>query len=220
MNSIKLCISKCFCGHQGRIRYGYQVTSVAALLLLWLRIAGKLVPVSKLVGFPDGSEVKNLPAMLETGVWSLDFWKIPQRRAQQPSPVFFPGEFHWQRSLAGYTVQKVAKSWMWLKCLSTHARTGKLVNSFLCYVSKSSGLWGPRRPGFEPWFSGGHWLWGSVKMGIIVIYTQSRVDVKLNMLIIHTHTHTHTHTYIYLHPSVCHTVGTQYCWLLLLYIEW
>ena len=28
--------------------------------------------------------------------------KIP-RRAWQPTPVFFPGEFHGQRSLAGYS---------------------------------------------------------------------------------------------------------------------
>jgi len=28
--------------------------------------------------------------------------KIPWRRAQQPTPVFLPGEFHGQRSLAGY----------------------------------------------------------------------------------------------------------------------
>ena len=28
--------------------------------------------------------------------------KIPWRRAWQPSPVFLPGEFHGQRSLAGY----------------------------------------------------------------------------------------------------------------------
>ena len=28
--------------------------------------------------------------------------KIPWRRAWQPTPVFLPGEFHGQRSLAGY----------------------------------------------------------------------------------------------------------------------
>jgi len=28
--------------------------------------------------------------------------KIPWRRAWQPIPVFLPGEFHGQRSLAGY----------------------------------------------------------------------------------------------------------------------
>ena len=29
--------------------------------------------------------------------------KIPWRRAWQPSPVFLPGEYHGQRSLAGYS---------------------------------------------------------------------------------------------------------------------
>ena len=29
--------------------------------------------------------------------------KIPCKRAWQPIPVFFPGEFHGQRSLAGYS---------------------------------------------------------------------------------------------------------------------
>ena len=31
--------------------------------------------------------------------------KIPWRRAWQPTPVFFPGESHGQRSLAGYSPQ-------------------------------------------------------------------------------------------------------------------
>ena len=32
--------------------------------------------------------------------WS---WKMPWKRAQQPTPVFLPGESHGQRSLAGYS---------------------------------------------------------------------------------------------------------------------
>ena len=35
----------------------------------------------------------------------------PWRREWQPTPVFLPGEFHGQRSLASYTVHRVAKSW-------------------------------------------------------------------------------------------------------------
>ena len=36
---------------------------------------------------------------------SFDPWirKIPWRRKWQPTPVFLPGEFHRQRSLAGYS---------------------------------------------------------------------------------------------------------------------
>ena len=46
--------------------------------------------------------VKNLPAMRETWVRS---WvgKIPWRRERLPTLVFWPGEFHGQRSLAGYS---------------------------------------------------------------------------------------------------------------------
>ena len=46
--------------------------------------------------------VKNLPAMRGP---RFDPWvrKIPWRRAWQPTSVFLPGEFHGQRSLAGYS---------------------------------------------------------------------------------------------------------------------
>ena len=45
--------------------------------------------------------VKNLPIMQETQVQSLG-WEDPWRREWLPAPVFLPGEFHEQRSLAGY----------------------------------------------------------------------------------------------------------------------
>ena len=46
--------------------------------------------------------VKNLPAMEKTYVQT---WvrKIPWRREWQPTPVFLPGEFHGQKSLAVYS---------------------------------------------------------------------------------------------------------------------
>ena len=37
--------------------------------------------------------------------------KIPWRREWLPTPVFLPGESHGQRSLVGYTVRRVTKSW-------------------------------------------------------------------------------------------------------------
>ena len=46
-------------------------------------------------GFPGGSAVNAMP---ETQVR-----KIPWRRKWQPTPVFLPGEFHGQRSLAVYS---------------------------------------------------------------------------------------------------------------------
>ena len=46
--------------------------------------------------------IQNLPAMQRLG---CDPWvgKIPWRREWLLTPVFFPGEFHGQRSLAGYS---------------------------------------------------------------------------------------------------------------------
>ena len=53
--------------------------------------------------------VKNLPAMQRP---RFDPWfgKIPWRRKWQPTPVFLPGEFQGQRSLA----HRVTKNWTWL----------------------------------------------------------------------------------------------------------
>ena len=51
--------------------------------------------------------VKNLPANAgDTRHW-FDLWvgKIPWMRTWQPTPVFSPGEFHCQASLAGYNPQ-------------------------------------------------------------------------------------------------------------------
>ena len=63
-------------------------------------------------GFPGGSAVKNLPAIQdpqETRIRSLG-WE--GRRAWQPTPVFFPGESHGQRSLAGYNPKYCQESEM------------------------------------------------------------------------------------------------------------
>ena len=46
--------------------------------------------------------VKNLPAMQETWVQSLD-QEDPLEKDWQPTPVFLPGESHGQRSLVGYS---------------------------------------------------------------------------------------------------------------------
>ena len=47
--------------------------------------------------------VKNLHAMQETQVRFLG-QEGPWRRKWQPTPVFLPGEFYGQRSLAGYNL--------------------------------------------------------------------------------------------------------------------
>ena len=62
-------------------------------------------------GFPDGS-VKNLPAMWETWIQSLE--KIPWRREWQPTPVFLLEEFHGQKpgELRSMGMQNVRQDWM------------------------------------------------------------------------------------------------------------
>ena len=52
--------------------------------------------------FFGGSDSRSLPAMWETGVQSLN-WEDPLEKKRQPTPVFFPGESHGQRSLVGYS---------------------------------------------------------------------------------------------------------------------
>ena len=46
--------------------------------------------------------VKNLPAMKETWIISLG-QEGPLEMGMQATPVFLPGEFHGQKSLAGYS---------------------------------------------------------------------------------------------------------------------
>ena len=56
---------------------------------------------SILPGFPGGSDSKE-SAMQETEVWSLG-QEDPLEKERQPTPAFLPGEFHGQRSQAGYS---------------------------------------------------------------------------------------------------------------------
>ena len=46
--------------------------------------------------------VKNLSAMQETQV-QFPGWEDPLEKGMTTTPVFLPGEFHGQRSLAGYS---------------------------------------------------------------------------------------------------------------------
>ena len=57
--------------------------------------------------------VKNLPANAGDTRDTVSFpglGKIPWRREWLPTPVFLPGEFHGQRSLAGYVPWGCKKS--------------------------------------------------------------------------------------------------------------
>ena len=59
----------------------------------------------RLLGFPGGSVVKNLPANAgDAGVMGLilGWGRSPEGKKWQSTPVFLPGESHGQGSLAGY----------------------------------------------------------------------------------------------------------------------
>ena len=66
----------------------HLVFSVSRILAIWASLGAQMA--------------KNLPAMQETQVQSLG-QEDPWRREWMPTPVFLPGEFHGQRSLAGYS---------------------------------------------------------------------------------------------------------------------
>ena len=54
-------------------------------------------------GFPGGSVVKNLPANAGDTDSIPESGRFLGRRKWKPTPVFFPGEYHGQRSLVGYS---------------------------------------------------------------------------------------------------------------------
>ena len=54
-------------------------------------------------GFPGGSEGKESSCQCRRPWFDPWIRKIPWRWEWQPTPVFLPGEFHGQRSLAGYS---------------------------------------------------------------------------------------------------------------------
>ena len=79
---------------------GHTIVNNKNQLFLYLYIS-----ICRIWGFPGGPVVKNPPAIQEpqeAWVRSLG-WKIPWRRAWQPTPVFLPGESHGQRSLVSYS---------------------------------------------------------------------------------------------------------------------
>ena len=57
------------------------------------------------MGFPGASVVKNLPANAgDTRDMGLMLsQEVPWRRKWQHTPVFLPGKFHGQKSVAGYS---------------------------------------------------------------------------------------------------------------------
>ena len=87
--------------------------------------------------------VKNLPANAgDSKRWGFDPWvrKIPWRGAQQPTPVFLPGDptdrGAWEAAAHG-----IAKSQTWLKRLSTHAPLKSTFSLFLAGWPQRSNTW-------------------------------------------------------------------------------
>ena len=81
--------------------------------MLWLHCTPRASLVAQMV--------KNLSAMQETQVQSLD-GEDPQEKRMATTPVFLPGEFHGQRSLAGYSPwgRKELETTEWLTLLHFH----------------------------------------------------------------------------------------------------
>ena len=52
--------------------------------------------------------------------------KSPWKRASQPTPVFWPGESHGQRSLVGYSCKRVRYNWSNLACTEKHWQLSSL----------------------------------------------------------------------------------------------
>ena len=63
--------------------------------------------------FPDGISGKKFNCQCRRHGFDPWVWKIPWRRKWQPTPVLLLGEFHGQRSLAGYR-PGAAKSQDWV----------------------------------------------------------------------------------------------------------
>ena len=85
--------------------------------------------------------VKNPPAMQETWVQSLG-WEDPLQKGMATHPVFWPGEFHGQRSLAGYSPWGHKKSKMTVQLLFSLLSVGfvvlKVQNNNVIYLNGNS----------------------------------------------------------------------------------
>ena len=82
--------------------YGDQITKIMHLEAVYLNhtVRNNRKESDRLTHFSAGKEI-----CPQCGRPEFDSWigKIPWRREQPPTPIFSPGEFHGQRSLAGYS---------------------------------------------------------------------------------------------------------------------
>ena len=94
--------------------------------------------------------------MRQTWIWSL-VWKIPGRREREPTPVFLPGEFHGQRSLAGYSPWGHTESDNWATSLSLSFHTSYCENLQNTWDYYNNILYLFYHKPFQ-WFSQIYWL--------------------------------------------------------------
>ena len=76
--------------------------------------------------------IKNLPVMQETWVQSLG-WEDPWRKERLPTPIFWPREFHGQRSLAGYSPWGLRVRHDWAT-FTEHTTVYKMDNQWILYI--------------------------------------------------------------------------------------
>ena len=104
--------------------------------------------------FPVAQTVKDLLVVQELG-FNHWVWKIPWRREWQPTPVLFPGEFHGQKNLAGYSPWSHRESdtieWLSLSLYSWYLKSSlSLVNCFCHMYLQLSWLWHTLSPCHMP----------------------------------------------------------------------
>ena len=104
--------------------------------------------VRSLMGFPGSSDSKE--SVCNTGDLGLllGLRRSPWRREWLPISVFLPGEFHWQRSLAGFRAQCSGTAWK-------HNFQGKITSPssfqgyFLAHLYSTPHLGGRKLPLFS-----------------------------------------------------------------------
>ena len=69
-----------------------------------------LVSKNRVMNFPGGSEIKNLPANAGDAGSIPGLGRFPWRRKWHPTPGFLPGESHGQKSLEGYSLRGCKES--------------------------------------------------------------------------------------------------------------
>ena len=101
--------------HFGELNLKCKFMTLSFLNLHWASTVGPQFFVCTIALVTQ--TVKNSPLVQENWVRSLG-WKIPWRRKQLPILIFWPREFHGQRSLAGYSPwgckELDVTEWLWL----------------------------------------------------------------------------------------------------------